>query len=337
MPGLPLSIGGVTLPEPLLLAPMAGITDRHFRLLVRRIGGCGLVSMEFISSEAVTRGNKVELAKLRFSEEERPLAIQIYGRDPARMADCAALVNQLRPEICDINMGCPANKVLKGCAGAALMGDLPRAAAIIAACRRQLEIPLTVKFRLGLGRGDCPINYLELGRICTDLGVAAVSLHARTAEQMFSGDAAWEHIRALKQALPIPVIGNGDVREPDDALRLMTATGCDGVMVGRGVLTDPWIFRRIAERRRGADGAPASLAERLEIIRTHFAWIIADHDRGEALHKLRTFAGWYTHGVPGGRGLRRSIGSLVTPQQFVELFEDHFARLPQLTAEPLAS
>jgi nifR3 family TIM-barrel protein len=329
----PLSIGGVQLPEPLLLAPMAGITDRHFRLMVRRIGGCGLVSMEFISSEAVTRGVKHELKKLRFAAEERPMAIQIYGRDPRRMADCAALVNELAPDICDINMGCPANKVLKGCAGAALMGDLPKAAAIIAACREQLSVPLTVKFRLGLGKGCDPINYVELGRICQDLGVAAVSLHARTATQMFTGQAEWEHIRRLKQSLSIPVIGNGDVKTPESALQLFRQTGCDGVMIGRAVLTDPWIFRRIARRLRGADDIQPTLEERRDIILTHFGWIVRDEDRSTALHKLRTYAGWYTHGIPNGRALRRMIASLATPADFIEAIERHFDQLPLTESE----
>ncbi len=331
----PLTIGSVQLPEPLLLAPMAGITDHQFRLLVRRIGGCGLVSMEFISSEAVTRGNKNELAKLRFAEEERPMAIQIYGRDPGRMAECAAIVNQLRPDICDINMGCPANKVLKGCSGAALMGDLERAAAIIKACRAQLQLPLTVKFRLGLGKGDCPINYLELGSICQDLGVDAVSMHARTANQMFTGEASWEHIRRLKQALRIPVIGNGDVKSPQDALRLLQTTGCDGVMIGRAVLTDPWIFRRTARLLRGEPDQLPTLIERRAIIREHFGWIVRDEEPSAAMHKLRTFAGWYAHGIPHGRVLRRMIGTLREPQQFIDSFEAHFDSI--LTNQSIAS
>ena len=205
----PLRIGTLELETPLILAPMAGICDRYFRLLIRRLGGVGLVSMEFISAEAVSRNIQPMIDKMDFADEERPLAIQIYGSDPERMADCAAVVEQLRPDACDINMGCPANKVLKGCAGAALMGDLSHAAAVIEACRKRLSIPLTVKFRLGLGRISEPANYLELGRICQDLGVAAVTLHARTARQMYTGRADWSHIRRLTESLEIPVIGNG--------------------------------------------------------------------------------------------------------------------------------
>jgi nifR3 family TIM-barrel protein len=322
-----LRIGPVSLEPPLILAPMAGICDRHFRLLIRRIGGVGLVSMEFISSEAVTRNVRPELAKLDFAEEERPLAIQIYGRDAARMADCAALVNELRPDICDINMGCPANKVLKGCAGAALMGDLPRAARIIEACRRQLDIPLTVKFRLGLGRGDDPVNHLELGRICEDLGVDAIALHGRTARQMYGGRADWSEIAKLQRAVSIPVIGNGDIRSPGDAVDMLAATGCAGVMIGRAVLTDPWIFRRTASVFRGERPIEPTLQERRDLVLTHFRWIIRDFDEKTALHKLRTFTGRYTHGLPGGRKLRQSIGTLREPVQFAELVDRHFEQV----------
>lgn len=324
-----LRMGTCRIAPPLILAPMAGIGDAHFRLLIRRMGGLGLVSMEFIASEAVVRGVRQMLAKMEFAEEERPLAIQIYGRDPERMAECAAVVEQLRPDICDINMGCPANKVLKGCSGAALMGDLPRAAAIIEACRRKLSIPLTVKFRLGLGQGPTPINYLELGKICQDLGVDAVALHGRTARQMYTGRADWTAIRQLKEALSIPVIGNGDVNTPQDAQRMFEETGCDGVMIGRAALTDPWIFRRTAAVLAGEPDRPPTLEERRGIIATHFSWILRDMDRRGALHKMRNFLARYTHGLPGGRTLRGRIGSLQHPEQFMEAIDDHFARILQ--------
>src|SRR3954467_10660418 len=174
---------------PLWLAPMSGVTDRDFRLIVRRIGGVGVVSMEFISSRAIVQGNKATRAMMHFSAEERPLAIQIYGSDAATMREAALVVEELGADICDINMGCPANKVLKGCAGCGLMGDLELAEDIIRTVRQAISIPLTVKFRLGLD--DNRRNYLELGRICEANGVAAVALHARTARQMFDGRSDW--------------------------------------------------------------------------------------------------------------------------------------------------
>jgi len=323
----PLTLGRRTIDPPLVLAPMAGLCDRHFRLLVRRIGGVGLVSMEFVSSEEVARGHRGALAKLRFSDEERPLAIQIYGKDPARMAECAARVEELAPDVCDINMGCPANKVLNGCAGANLMADLKHAAAIIAACRARLTIPLTVKFRIGTGRGPEPANFVELGRICQDLGVDAITLHGRTAKQMYTGRADWEAIARLKQSVAIPVIGNGDVTTPDEGLALFRETGCDAVMIGRGVLTDPWIFRKTAAALAGAPVPETTLAARREAIVTHYRWIIAEEERGAAMQKLRTFTGRYTHGIPGGRRLRQAIAGIPAPEAFLELIERHFDAL----------
>jgi nifR3 family TIM-barrel protein len=181
-----------------------------------------------------------------FAEEERPLSIQIYGSKAERMADAAQLVQDIGADIVDINMGCPANKVLKGCAGCSLMGDLNNAQEIIRTVRKRVQIPLTVKFRLGLR--DTALNFLELGHICQEEGVNAVALHARTAKQMFSGHSDWQRIAELKNALKIPVMGNGDVNTPADAVTMFAQTGCDGVMVGRASMKNPWVFRRLRRR-----------------------------------------------------------------------------------------
>ena len=298
---------------------MAGVTDRDFRLLIRRIGGVGVVSMEFVSSKAIVQGNKRTREMMYFSEEERPLAIQIYGSDAATMREAALVVEELGADICDINMGCPANKVLKGCAGAALMGDLKLAESIIHTVRDAISIPLTVKFRLGL---DEPRrNYLELGKICEANGVASVAMHARTARQMFSGEADWSHLAHLKETLSSPVIGNGDVREPEDALRMMAETGCDGVMVGRGSTRNPWIFRQIAARMDGSRVSEPTVADRRDLILEHFR-MVADREQSTfALHKLRKFTGWYTHGLPNGRKLRQAINQLPDVQTFLTTVE----------------
>lgn len=318
-------IGPVSVNPPLWLAPMAGVTDRDFRLIVRRIGGVGVVSMEFVSSRAIVHGNQKTRELMHFSPEERPLAIQIYGSDPATMAEAARVVEELGADICDINMGCPANKVLKGCAGAALMGDLDLAESIVKAVRAAISIPLTVKFRLGL---DIPrINYLELGKICEANGVAAVALHARTARQMFTGQADWSHIARLKEALSIPVLGNGDVRDADDAVRLFRETGCDGVMVGRGATLNPWIFRQTAARIWGGGYTEPTLADRRDLILGHFRLVAEREPSLYALHKLRKFTGWYTHGLPHGRKLRQSIQQLPDVPSFLEAVEDFFAEI----------
>ncbi len=318
-------IGKVEINPPLILAPMAGITDQYFRRILKRIGGIGLVSMEFISSEALTRGSERTRSLMQFHPEERPLAIQIYGSDASRMSDAAALVEDLGADIVDINMGCPANKILKGCAGAALMGDLGAAEGILRACRRRVGIPLTVKFRLGLD--DARANYLELGRICEGTGVDAVALHARTARQMFTGRSDWMKIRRLKEALSIPVSGNGDILTPGDALAMRAETGCDAVMIGRGAMQNPWIFRQTAARLRGEAVPEVSLADRREMILGHFRLLRDQEEERFALHKIRTFTGWYTHGLPNGRRLRQKISSLPTVDAFlgeVEAFFDSF-------------
>jgi len=317
-----LRYGSVPVDPPLILAPMAGVTDKDFRLIVRRIGGVGLVSMEFVSSRAIVGGHARHLEIMQFGEEERPLAIQIYGSDADTMAEAARRVEAMGADVCDINMGCPANKVLKGCAGAALMGDPALAEAIVVAVRRAITIPLTVKFRLGLGADNQ--NYIELGRICAANGVAGVALHARTARQMFRGDSDWSHIARLKQAIDIPVIGNGDIRTADDALRMLGDTGCDGIMVGRGATRNPWIFRQIAARLSGSRLAEPSLADRRELVLGHFRLLAERENPRHALHKLRKFTGWYTHGLPNGRKLRQQINHLPDAESFLVAVERFF-------------
>jgi tRNA-dihydrouridine synthase B len=322
-----LRIGTLSVDPPLFLAPMAGVTDRDFRLLIRRIGGVGVVALEFLSSKAIAQGEKRLKELMHFVEEERPLAMQIYGSDVDTMAEAAAVVETLQPEICDINMGCPANKILKNCAGAALMGNLKLAEAIIARVRRTVSVPLTVKFRLGLD--DKRRNYLELGRICEANGVDAVALHARTARQGFRGEATWDDIARLKAALSIPVLGNGDVRDADDALALMRHTGCDGVMIGRGATRNPWIFRQIADRLAGRPAEEKTLDDRRRLILEHFRTVIERDEERLALHRLRNFTGWYSHGLPDGARLRRQISSLKTPPDFLEAMVRFFEAVPE--------
>ncbi len=321
-----LRYGTVPVDPPLILAPMAGVTDRDFRLIVRRIGGVGVVSMEFVSSKAIVNGNRRTRELMYFSEEERPLAIQIYGSDAATMTEAARVVEELGADVCDINMGCPANKVLKGCAGAALMGDLELAEDIVSSVRKAIRIPLTVKFRLGLNDGRR--NYLDLGRLCEANGVAAVALHARTARQMFSGQADWSHIARLKEALSIPVIGNGDVTEPEHALRMMAETGCDGVMIGRGATRNPWIFRQIAARMAGSHFTEPTIEDRRDLILAHFRLVAEREPSTHAMHKLRKFTGWYTHGLPHGKRLRLAINQLGDVPSFLAAVEDFFTTLP---------
>ena len=320
-----LRYGAVPVDPPLVLAPMAGITDRVYRLMLRRIGGVGLVTMEFISADAISRGNARQLRKMVFDEEERPLSIQIYGSSVERMVAAAEIVEELSPDVCDINMGCPANKVLKGCAGAALMGDLPLAKEMIRQVKNRLSIPLTVKFRLGLDMQRQ--TFLELGRICEGEGAAAVAMHGRTARQMYTGRADWSAISELKGAISIPVVGNGDVETPEDALAMFRLTGCDAVMAGRATMKNPWIFRQTADLLAGREPRPATMDERRDLILSHFSEIEKDSESPtHAMHRLRTMTGWYTHGISNGRALRVRISGLATPADFRAAVEEHFSR-----------
>ena len=267
---------------------------------------------------------------MRYAEEERPISIQIYGRDAAHMAEAARIVEEIGADICDINMGCPANKILKGCSGCALMGDLDLAAGIVRAVRRVLTIPLSVKFRLGLD--DDRRNYLELARICEGEGVDVVAMHARTAAQMFGGRADWSEIARLKSALHIPVVGNGDVAVAEDAVRMLRETGCDGVMIGRASMKNPWIYRQTADLLAGRPPYEPTVADRHEVIRVHFDMLTAQEEPVFALHKLRTFTGWYTHGLADGKALRTQISLPTSPQAFLEVVERFFAEAMKAAA-----
>jgi len=322
-------LGSVVCDPALLLAPMAGITDSPFRQAVRRAGGCSLVSMEFLSSEAMVRGVRQELAKLSFAEEERPLSMQIYGARPAAMAAAAQMVEEAGADVCDINMGCPARKIVKGAAGAALLGSLDLARKVIAAVRQAITIPLTVKLRSGLTAER--LTDLELGRICQEEGVDAVILHPRTAAQQYAGAARWERIAALKQALSLPVIGNGDVKTPADACRMPTETGCDAVMIGRAALLDPFIFRQSAALLAGKEAFEPTPAERLSLMRYHFDLLAETFSDKLLLHKLKTFIGRYSRGLAGGRKLRALLSRCDDPATLRERLETFVAE--QLRAD----
>ena len=316
-------IGGLTIEPPLFLAPMAGVTDRDFRAIVRRIGGVGVVGMEFLSARGLADEDPRWLRLLHFAESERPISIQIYGSDADSMEEAARRVEAIGPDLCDINMGCPANKILKNCAGAALMGDLELVDEILRRVRRRLSIPLTVKCRLGLGPQR--ENYRDLGRLCQDRGVDAITLHGRTAAQKFTGRAAWDRIARLKEAVAIPVVGNGDVTEPEHAAEMLATTGCDGVMIGRGATRNPWIFAQTAARLSGGSVPEPTLEDRRRLIEGHFRLVIEREDPVFALHKLRTFTRVYSQGLPDGKALRRKIGTLDTPEGFLALFDGYFA------------
>jgi tRNA-dihydrouridine synthase B len=391
-----LQIGNVTIAPATVLAPMAGVTDTVFRRFIRNLDGCGLIMTEFTSADGVLR-KKDQKAKryLHFYEDEHPISAQLFGSDPQVMAEAARLVEGLGFDLVDLNLGCPAKKVVKCNGGSGLLRDLPAIGKIFEAVRAAVMIPFTVKFRAGWN--DEEIVCVELARMAEDCGLAAVALHARTREMGYSGNARWEWIAAVKDAVKIPVIGNGDIRSPEDACAMVTQTGCDAVMIGRTAPSNPWIFRQIQQycaaldrgarlgheaadapvrrteeaawdrpNREGHDfsrannfaigdsalaagassradrsvhsgakalnfsGKPDGTAEavpfpsasrvasgqgpynhpsesdRYQMIRTYFQMLI-EEELPDAVGKMKQFASWFTHGVPGGAGLRKAI------------------------------
>ena len=363
-----LSIGGVQIAPATVLAPMAGVTDTVFRRFIRNLGGCGLIMTEFTSADGVLR-KKDQKAKryLHFYDDEHPISAQLFGSDPHVMAEAARMVEGLGFDLVDLNLGCPAKKVVKCNGGSGLLRDLPAIGRIFEAVRAAVTIPFTVKFRAGWS--DDEIVCVELARMAESCGLAAVALHARTREQGYSGQARWEWIAAIKDAVKIPVIGNGDIRTPEDACAMVTQTSCDAVMIGRTAPSNPWIFRQIQQYcaamenadignadmgtanvridREGydfsravaaatfqpalaAEGQPydePSEADRYQMIRTYFQMLI-EEELPDAVGKMKQFASWFTHGVPGGAALRKAIYESKSAVEILGRVEEFFeARL----------
>ena len=306
-----------------ILAPMAGITDTVFRRFIKRLGGCGLIMTEFVSSEGMIRQNFRSQRYLYYTEEERPISAQIFGADPAHMADAARQIEDLGFDLVDLNLGCPAKKVVK-CGGSGLLRDLPLLEKILRAIRTAVKIPFTIKFRSGWS--DEEIVALEVARLAEDCGVEALAIHPRTRVQGYSGRARWEIIQQIKQAVRIPVIGNGDVFKPRDALALREQTGCDAVMIGRAAASNPWIFRQLAEFfATGAYREPVDV-DRYELIRTYYSMLVAEEIPG-AIGKMKQFASWFTHGVRNGTELRRQVQSARETSEVLERVDTFFASL----------
>ena len=318
-----MNIGALSIANNLFLAPMAGVTDLPVRLLARAFGA-GLCFTEMVSAEGLVRNSGRSFDYLESSPEDRPLGAQLFGADPAVLGEAAAIAAERGADMIDINAGCPVRKVIRTGAGGALMRDPGRFAAVVESVRAATRLPLTVKIRSGWGPGE--INALQIARIAGDRGADAVTVHPRTVRQGFGGAADWNVIARVREGVDIPVIGSGDIRRPADARAMLDETGCDGVMVGRGALGNPWIFRDIAAFL--ADGTivpPPDPAEREAVIRRHLAMHIRRCGEGEGVRAFRTHLLWYTKGLKGGSRFRKAACSVEGVDELLAMIS-HYLR-----------
>ncbi len=314
-----LKIGDVVLDNRLILAPMAGVTDQPYRLICRE-QGCALVVTEMVSAKAILYRNKNTNALLAVSEKERPAAVQLFGSDPEILGRIAAQVEDGPCDMIDLNLGCPVPKIVNNGEGSALMKDLKKAEKIFASVVKHTKKPVTVKFRKGFN--DSQVNAVELARIAEGCGVSAVAVHGRTREQYYSGKADWEIIRQVKEAVRIPVIGNGDVFAPQDVKRMLEETGCDGVMIGRGAKGNPWIFSQSLHYLKTGQVPPKpGIKEIREMILRHGKLLAEFKGERTAMQEMRKHIAWYTAGLPHSSALRNEINQIDHLDGMLELLE----------------
>src|ERR1017187_5619025 len=351
-------LGSVAVTPATVLAPMAGVTDTVFRRFIRHASlfssaalqdsspdsidsevtnaqsGCGLLMTEFTSADGLARMRETKRRRyLTFYDDEHPIGAQLFGSNPETLADAARIVEETGFDTVVLNLGCPAKRVVGCNGGSGLLRDLPKIGEIFRAVRKSVTIPFTVKFRMGWNEKQ--IVCVELARMAEAEGLNAVALHARTREQGYSGQAQWEWIAAIKQAVGITVIGNGDIRTPEDAAAMVALTGCDAVMIGRSAPANPWIFRQIAQYTATGAYERPTFEDRYRMIRAYFQMLLNEEEATQALPgdarlgdtsgKMKQFATWFTHGVPGGAKLRAAIYQAKTGSEVLGQVELFFA------------
>ncbi len=307
----------------LILAPMAGVTDSPFRRLIKEIGGVGLIVTEFVSVEGLTRGNLRTHRLLKFLPEERPISIQIFGYNDERMRQAAEVVEEVGADILDVNCGCPAKKVIKGGGGSNLLKDLPQLEKILRGIRRSISIPMTVKIRSGWN--DNLVNCVEVAKLIEDCGGQMIAVHGRTKEQGYKGWSDWNRIAEVKQAVSIPVVGSGDVVTPGGALARLEETGVDGVMIGRGAIANPFIFREAQALQRGEAVPVPSLDEKYRVILRYYELIRDDLPEKAIPGKLKQLCNYFTKGLPGGADFRQSLLRSQSIPELLERVETYFS------------
>ncbi|HEX8844281.1 MAG TPA: tRNA dihydrouridine synthase DusB [Pyrinomonadaceae bacterium] len=315
-------IRDIEIRPPLILSPMAGVTDISFRRLLKRRGGIGLTVSEFISVEGLTRHNPKSKRQMRFFEEERPFAVQIFGGQAPRMRMAAEMAEEVGADILDVNCGCPAPKVVKHGGGSGLLRDHTRLEGILKEIKRGIKIPLTIKIRAGFF--DHTINAVETARLAEDCGVEHIALHGRTKEQGYKGLANWDLVRQIKEVVRVPVSGSGDVTTVEGAFQKWRETGCDGILIGRGAMANPWIFRQIEDALAGREIFGPTLEDKRAVLLEYFEMLRDDMPEMAAIGKMKQLAGQFTRGLQGGALFRTTIYHSHSVTEILDRISEYF-------------
>src|SRR5437867_790978 len=318
----PFKIRDIEVNPPLVLSPMAGVTDISFRRLLKACGGVGLSVSEFISVEGLTRSNPKSKRQMRFYENERPFAVQIFGGQHERMRLAAEMAEEVGADILDVNCGCPAPKVVKHGGGSGLLRDLPRLETILKEIKKAITIPLTIKIRAGYS--DSTINAIETAKLAEACGVEHIALHGRTKEQGYRGLANWDLVREIKSVVSVPVSGSGDVTTVQQALDRFSETGCDGVLIGRGAMANPWIFRQIQDTINRREIFQPTLSDKRAILHEYFDLLREDMPETPAINRMKQLAGQFTRGLQGGALFRTSIYHSHSVEEVLNRIEEYF-------------